>query len=358
MPRDRGAPPWEIPQSALSALGLGVAAAGYGLAVNARRWAYDLGLLARHRLPVPVICVGNLTVGGTGKTPAVIALCRRLIEWGHRPAVLSRGYRGQRRRREVLRVDPATADWRVCGDEPLLIARSLPDAPVFVGADRVAAGRAALAQAKPTVLVLDDGFQHRRLARDLDVVLLDGAEPFGNGHLLPRGPLREPLPALHRAGLVVLTRVNLATEAGIWATRLQNRLHAPVVQAIHRPVRLWDLADGVARDIAELRGKRAVAVSGLARNASFVGLLRSLGAVLEGEMGFADHQDYSPQVWRAIRRVVRESGAEVLLTTAKDAVKWTAGDIEGLRVWVLEIAFEVSVGAERFWRAVGQAVGR
>jgi tetraacyldisaccharide 4'-kinase len=272
--------------------------------------------------------------------------------------VVSRGHGGEKADDEVLGVQAAESDWMRVGDEPLLIARSLPDVPVFVGADRVEAARRALEEAKPDVIVLDDGFQHWRLARDLDIVLLDGEDPFGNGHLLPRGPLREPLAALQRAGVVVLTKVNLASEAGVWAQRLANRLHAPVVQAIHRPVRIWDLNQDQARELADLRGKRVVGVSGIARNETFQALLRSLGAQVEAALEFSDHQIYGTAQWETIRHVVRESAAEMLITTAKDAVKWTAEEIEGLPVWVLEIAFEVSVGAERFWNALRLALRR
>jgi tetraacyldisaccharide 4'-kinase len=354
----RPAVPWASAERRWFSAFLPVAEAGYGGAIALRRLAHGLGLVRRQRVGVPVICVGNLAVGGTGKTPAVIAVCHRLREWGQRPAVVSRGYRGDKRSDEILRVSPTDTDWRTVGDEPVLIARTLADVPVFVGADRVETARRAIEETQPTVIVLDDGFQHWRLARDLDVVLLDGMEPFGNGHLLPRGPLREPIHALRRAGVVVLTKVNLAQEAGVWAQRLENRLHAPVVQAIHRPTRVWDLAAGAARPLTDLRGRRVVAVSGLAKNETFIGLLRSLGALVEAGLGFDDHQTYGPGEWAEIRRVLRESAAEVLITTAKDAVKWSAADVEGLSVWVLEIAFEVSIGAERFWRVVRQAVER
>jgi tetraacyldisaccharide 4'-kinase len=351
-------PPWQSGGTRWARPLLPFAEWGYRSAIRTRRLAFQLRLRRSTRLPVPVLCVGNLTVGGTGKTPAVIAICRRLTEWGHRPAVVSRGHGGEKADDEVLGVQAAESDWMRVGDEPLLIARSLPDVPVFVGADRVEAARRALEEAKPDVIVLDDGFQHWRLARDLDIVLLDGEDPFGNGHLLPRGPLREPLAALQRAGVVVLTKVNLASEAGVWAQRLANRLHAPVVQAIHRPVRIWDLNQDQARELADLRGKRVVGVSGIARNETFQALLRSLGARVEAALEFSDHQIYGTAQWETIRHVVRESAAAVLVTTAKDAVKWTAEEIEGLPVWVLEIAFEVSVGAERFWNALRLALRR
>jgi tetraacyldisaccharide 4'-kinase len=193
--------------------------------------------------------------------------------------------------------------------------------------------------------------------RDLDIVLLDGTDPFGNGRLLPRGPLREPLIALRRAGLVVLTKANLGHETGIWQQRLGNRLEAPVVQAIHRPVRLVDLATSQARPAEELRGKRIVAVSGLARNETFPALLTTQGAVIEAALGFEDHQVYGIEQWTMLRDTFAESGAEVVVTTAKDAVKWTSGDIGDLPLWVLEIGFEVRGQEERFWSELKRCVG-
>lgn len=349
-------PPWEITQPLWKRPLLMLAEAGYALGLGAKRFPYKIGLQRGHRMSVPVICVGNITVGGTGKTPAVIAICRRLREWGHSPAVISRGYRGEKGDNEIIRVDPVESDWKRVGDEPLLIARSLPDVPVYVGVDRVAAAKRATEEAMPTVIVLDDGFQHWRLARKMDIVLLDGTNPFGNGKLLPRGPLREPLAALHRASLIALTKVNLAEEGGVWAQRLQARLRAPVVQAIHRPSGFFDLSIGQVRPLSDVRNTSVVAASGLARNETFTDLLRSIGAKIEGALDFSDHQEYGPVEWAEIRHIMSECNTKTLVTTAKDATKWSAEDIRGMHVWVLEIAFEVSIGAERFWNAVRQAV--
>jgi tetraacyldisaccharide 4'-kinase len=351
-------PPWERSLSGWERVSLPVAEVLYSAGVRLRRLAYDLKLRRRYRMPLPVVCVGNLTVGGTGKTPAVIAICQRLVEWGHRPAVVSRGYGSDREPGEIQVVSPDATDWRTVGDEPLLLARSLSGVPVVTGVDRVAAAQRALAcPERPTVLVLDDGFQHWRLVRDLDIVLLDGTDPFGNGRLLPRGPLREPLIALRRAGLVVLTKANLGHETGIWQQRLGNRLEAPVVQAIHRPVRLMDLATGQARPVEDLRRKRIVAVSGLARNETFPALLTTQGAIVEAALGFEDHQVYSHEQWTMMRDTFEESGAEAVVTTAKDAVKWTAAEIGDLPLWVLEIGFEIRGAEERFWSELKQRVG-
>jgi len=180
----------------------------YGGAVRARNRLFDSGFLEQQRIGCPVISVGNLTVGGTGKTPMVILLAGMLKDRGLRPAVLSRGY-GGKNRADVLVVSDGMrvlAGPDEAGDEPVLIARRLGDVPVLAGPKRVITGRHALEHFSVDAILLDDGFQHRYLHRDLDIVLLDSRQPLGNGFLLPRGPLREPPSALARAGVIAFTR--------------------------------------------------------------------------------------------------------------------------------------------------------
>ena len=245
---------------------------------------------------VPVISVGNLTVGGAGKTPVSLCIAQRLIARGRRPAVLSRGY--GRKLRTPLQV---SADSRVqdVGDEPLLLARR--GLVVFVGPSRaVLAGLAV--ERGADVLVLDDGLQHHALARDLDVLVADASNPFGNGHLLPVGPLREPLSALSRVqrGLLWLTRCDLPRDPRV------SRLPAwPTVESDYTP------AEG-------LRGKRVFLFAGIARPASFEATVRALGAEIAGSRWFQDHQLYTQSDLQALRR---EAGDAQLLTTEKDLVR-------------------------------------
>src|SRR5438876_5539483 len=185
--------------SSLCRLALSVASGPYGSAVHLRNWCYDRGWLPTHRPPVPVISVGNLTAGGTGKTPCVEYLARFLQARGLRPAVLSRGYRGNGRP----------------NDEALILEANLPDVPHLQGKDRVTRASQAVRVFGADVLILDDGFQHRRLRRDLDLVLIDAMNPWGHGRLLPRGLLREPISSLRRADAVIVTRLDQAQPAEI-----------------------------------------------------------------------------------------------------------------------------------------------
>ncbi|HET9481551.1 MAG TPA: tetraacyldisaccharide 4'-kinase, partial [Candidatus Polarisedimenticolia bacterium] len=223
----------------------------YAAAVRLRGALYDRGWIAAHRLGVPVISVGNLSAGGSGKSPMVALVAGHLARAGFRPAVISRGYGGRH-------AGPATvvssgsgplvgAD--VAGDEPVMLARMLPELPIVVAHRRRGGGALAIARLGARCLVLDDGFQHRSLARDLDLVLLDARQGFGNGRLLPAGPLREPPSALSRAGALILTRCDRAVPAAVEALAAAAVRHSPGSELFHarsKPVGLVDAASGVA----------------------------------------------------------------------------------------------------------------
>lgn len=283
-------------------------------AVVARRNArYDRGL-GVERAGIRVVSVGNLTVGGTGKTPAAAWMVKRLMQRGRTPAIVSRGYGGAAGAGPVV-VSPDSR-WEDVGDEPVLLAE-LTRAVVVVGSDRVAGARKA-AELGADVAVLDDGFQHRRLARDLDVVLLDAADPFGNGRLLPAGPLREPAAALARAGIVVLTRADAAgAPAGEAAVR-SLRLPAPVVRAIHAP------AGFVRPDGRETAAPaRAVAFAGIARPETFRESLVATGVEVVLFRAFPDHHPYRSAELLPLLERARRAGV-ALVTTRKDRVRLPA----------------------------------
>jgi tetraacyldisaccharide 4'-kinase len=291
-------------------------------AARSRNALYDAGLLRAVRLPCAVVSIGNLTVGGTGKTPVVSHLAAALREAGVRVGVVSRGYRGSAERRPALVADGRAVllDARAAGDEPLLIARDNPGLPVAVGADRAAAARLLLGAAPLEVLLLDDGFQHRRLARDLDLLLVDAGDPWGNGRILPRGPLREPLRAVARADAIVLTRSDGSVPA---AARAVLERHHPGVFVLHcalRP-RGFVRADGGAVAAASLRGFAAFAFSGIARPERFENDLAALGLRLAGTRRFPDHHRFAPGEPEAIAAAARACGAEVLVTTEKDLAR-------------------------------------
>jgi tetraacyldisaccharide 4'-kinase len=294
----------------------------YRGAVALRNALYDAGCLRARRLPCAVISIGNLTVGGTGKTPLTSFVAGLLRDAGYRVAVLSRGYRRRGGRAPLLVSDgrAVLADPASAGDEPYLIARDNPAVPVAVGADRVAAARLLLETAHPEVIVLDDAFQHRRLARDLDLLLVDGRDPWGNGNILPLGPLREPLSGVSRADALVVTRSQGRAPEGL--ERILER-HNPRAAVIHCRLEpsCFVRPDGESVAPGSLKGFAAFAVSGIARPERFEEELRGLGLRLAGSRRFRDHHRYRRADLRGVVDAARAAGAEVVVTTEKDLVR-------------------------------------
>lgn len=294
-----------------------------------RRWAYRRGYLGSYRPPVPVISVGNIAAGGTGKTPCVETVCRLLLEEGLRPAVLSRGYGGSVNRlgeggaavsdgRELL-LGPAEA-----GDEPVLLAQRLPGVPVWVGSDRRVTAREAVEQCGAQVLVLDDGFQHLRLARDLDIVTLDARHPFANGYCFPRGLLREPPRALGDADLVLLTRTRRANSRRAETVREAVHRHnpdVPVLPTAHAPLAVVDLAGGRVDPLSSLQGLKVLAFAGIGTPDAFFQELKDLGARVLEAVPFPDHHSYGRADLEQLERWAGLMNAQALVTTEKDGVR-------------------------------------
>ena len=258
--RERVTRAWQRGSGPAASRALGIAARGYRGLLGTREWLYARGVLRCRALGVPVVSVGNLTVGGTGKTPAVELAVRTLLELGRRPAVLSRGY--GRRGGGIQVVADGTSirlDADEGGDEPFLLARRLPGVPVVVGAHRYAAGRQAVERFGARAIVLDDGFQHRTLAKDLEIVMARARAPWGNGRLLPGGPLREPLGALGRAQLIVVTGARAPDDVAEVAAAA--RVHAPgvpILAARHVPTECWDAGNMRPLGPDALRGLKAI----------------------------------------------------------------------------------------------------
>lgn len=300
-----------------------------------------------------VISVGNITTGGTGKTPMAQWLARRLQERGARVAVAARGYGGSLSRAGAVVSDDRTIflDARQAGDEPLLHARALSGVPVVIGRDRVAAARRAVREFGANVVVLDDGFQYWSLARDLDIVLLDARRPLDNGHLLPRGRLREPPSALRRAQAIVLTRADRASEKQRGAARAQiaRWTSAPICEACHAPAALRDEATGRTIALDTLRGARVCALSALADNGAFAATLRELGACVALHVARRDHHSWrASELQRAARRALAINAAAVV-TTQKDAVKMEAAwphAASGAPLWSLAIELDITGGGD------------
>ena len=313
----------------------------YAAAMSLRRTAYQRGMLASHAAGVPVICVGNITTGGTGKTPTVAWVANLLSAHGRSPAVLTRGYRG---------VGGSS-------DEADLLAR-LTAAPVHAFADRVvSAGRAVAAGAD--VLVLDDGFQHRRLRRDLDIVLIDSTRPFGYGYCLPRGLLREPLSALADVEAIVITRRDRIKNDA--AAKLREQLHqlaprAAIAEAYHCPTAVTD-AKGTHLVAPEgLAGRRVLAFCGVGNPEAFFHTLRDLGARLINTLAFEDHVIYDSYVLDQVNSASYACSADWLITTEKDAVKIDPTRLR-LPLRVLAVQLDVLAGREQLISAILTAAG-
>ena len=302
----------------------------YGAIVRMRERLYAVGILASRRLPCPVISVGNLTVGGTGKTPMVIHLAELINASGYRPVIISRGYKGLAERNGAVVSDGRSllCGIRQAGDEPYLTATLLPSVPVVVGRDRYAAAMEAIRRFKTDVILLDDGFQHLRLERDLNLLLLDAENPFGNSYLLPRGTLREPVAALERADAVVFTRsepYDLENHVRLMKPTRQKPLFASAHHSVIRLVLRSGQPVGrlPQRHYAamELKGKRALVFSGLGRNDAFFTAVARTGIHLQETMEFDDHHGYSAKDLVRIVAAARRPGVECLVTTDKDFVK-------------------------------------
>ena len=309
-----------------------------GAAVALRNHLYDRELLRPTKLSCLVVSVGNLTVGGTGKTPTAILLAALLKEHGYRPAVLSRGYGGHAKASVNVVSDGnrVLLGWREAGDEPVMIAGALPGIPVLTGPKRSLTGKAAMERFGADILVLDDAFQHRSLFRDIDIVLMDAARPFGNGLLLPRGPLREPPHALSRASILLRTGDAHREEP------LREFPSLPSFRGIHRPRELVEAATGRVSPPTSLQGQKVLAFAGIASPEAFRRGLTALGAKVISFQAFPDHHPYGRSDIEALRRLAAESGAARSGTTEKDGVRLADFPDFRAEISLLRIGMEIT----------------
>jgi tetraacyldisaccharide 4'-kinase len=331
----------------------------YGAAVNIRSALYLSGIFKTQTVGVPVISVGNITTGGTGKTPLVGWIAGRLAERGHRVCVLTRGYRRANPSERVVVSDGEriVADIEQSGDEAMMLARSLVGkAAVVCDANRVAGARWAIENLNPDVLILDDGFQHVRIGRDLDIVTLDATNPWGNGRLLPAGILREPIDSLSRADCIIVTRSGEAIEAGL-QERIKQATDAPTVRSTTVSSRITPLGSPeVEADREALRQLPAVAAfCGIGNPNAFFQQLRAEGFDLRHTKVFRDHHKYSQTDIDRLTHRATDAGAHALITTAKDAVKLGSMRFT-LPCYVVEIEMQIQE-ADRLLALIDEAIG-
>ncbi len=294
----------------------------FRLGLGARRAAYERGWFKTRQLDRPVVSVGNLSVGGTGKTPLVVLIAELLSQRGWRPGILTRGY-GRRRGKQVVVLAPGSArslDPREVGDEPALLARALPEVPIVVCADRYLGGRLAEARFDVGVHLLDDGFQHWALARDADVVTLDSTQGLSEQALLPAGRLREPPSALGRADLIVLTRAELADPRPLEDQVRAINPHARIFHATTKLCGLVDVQTGRTYPPDAFKGESVGAFCGIGNHKAFFADLRKWGFSLMSEHSFGDHHVYTEASLVALDHSARKNGRAVLMTTEKDAM--------------------------------------
>ena len=338
----------------------------FQVAIKVRRFLYNVRILRDSTLGVQVIAVGNLTVGGTGKTPVVEKFARELRDQGRNVAILSRGYRSKPQpvhqwllNKILFREDTTPPrvvsdgkslllDSETAGDEPYMLASNLKDVVVLVDKDRVKSGRYAIEKFGCDTLLLDDGFQYWKLrGRRQDIVLIDRQQPFGNEWLLPRGTLREPPTHLARANMIFITKSTGESE------ELRRRIAqfnptASIIECVHHPLYLEDVFTGQRQELSFLKGLKVASLSGIAQPESFEQGLVQVGAELVYSKRFADHHRFTQQeVLNAINRSKKRQ-AETIITTQKDAVRFPKLDRRDLPIFFMRVEIKIVSGANDF----------
>lgn len=359
-------------KAAVVRFGLFLLSKGFHVIIKLRRFLYDLRLLRDYTIGVQVIAIGNLTVGGTGKTPVVEKFARELQDQGRTVAILSRGYRSKppplvKRLADkmLLREDRTPPrivsdgkslllDSETAGDEPYMLASNLKDVIVLVDKDRVKAGRYAIEKFGCDTLLLDDGFQYWKLAgRRRDIVLVDCQQPFGNEHLLPRGVLREPPSHLARASTIFITKCN-GSVSRLRARIAQLNPSAGVIECVHHPLYFEDVFTGERKGLEFIRGIKVAALSGIAQPESFEQSLVEQGAELVYSKRYADHHRFTQQeILNAVNRSKKRQ-AVAIITTQKDAVRFPKIDRRDLPIYFMRVEIKILAGAKDFQDCVRQ----
>lgn len=344
----------------------------YGTIMASRNFLYEKGIFRHHTLGCQVISIGNLTVGGTGKTPVVEVFARALQREGRKVAILSRGYKkvehglvkrildkitGRERRRPPRVVSDGTAlllDSAMSGDEPYMLASNLPDVTVLVDRDRVKSGRHAIDKLQCDTLVLDDGFQYRALKHRLEIMLVDSTNPFSNGYILPRGLLRESIRNIRRADFIFITKSTGRTSEKLIEQLRALNPRAEISECAHRPKYLQNVYTGERKDLSLLRQGKAALVSGIAAPDGFEKEIRKLGATIVYLKRFADHHRYRQQEIIDIINKARRNQATAIITTEKDAVRFPKIERQDVPIYFLRVEIELISGAEDFYACISR----
>ncbi len=342
---------WSLPLATLSI--------PYGVGSRLRPWLYKKGIFQNETLPGFVVSIGNLTAGGTGKTPAVAMLARWALRKGYRVAVLSRGYGGDYGDTVCEVSDGANihADPRETGDEAYLLANKLSDVPLILSRKRYNAGMYAHEKYGCDFFILDDGFQHLELKRDLDLVLIDASNPFGNGHLLPWGPLREPFSQLARADIFILTRTQRYKIGDDSRELFRDKFSStPIFYSDHMPSEIVFPSINEVYEPGFIKGKSVLAFAGIARPEVFQDTLIKLGADVVYFRGYKDHYPFRPDDIQSLIQMKEKIGAQYLLTTEKDWMRISSMEFMLPELAYLSIEFVLLSDHDRFFRMIKDGV--
>ncbi|MCJ7497767.1 MAG: tetraacyldisaccharide 4'-kinase [candidate division Zixibacteria bacterium] len=316
-----------------------------------RKLFYRSGLLKIKELKVKVISVGNITLGGSGKTPFVLYLARKLKDKRMNFAILTRGYkRRSKGTKELKRSESPDLKWEEVGDEPFLLSDHLPEDPIIIGKNRYNSGKIAQDKYKAEVLILDDGFQHWRLKRDLDIVMVDASSDLEKEKLFPEGRLREPLSSLKRANLFILTRVDQSPFRDKLKDVLKkNNLQAPVVESILGVTSIINWRDKTEISLNQLKGKKVIAFCGIGNPFSFEKTLKSLGVEILNAFFFLDHYIYSQNDFFSLEDERKKAGAGFLITTEKDSIRLPEIKSQNIPLLVVQVELKIISGEEKLW---------
>lgn len=315
----------------------------YGQVTRLRNRGYDQQESKSTDVGVPVVSVGNITMGGAGKTPLVVFIAQQVVASGKKPVVLLRGY---------MPGDRSSVE----SDEALMIQRKVPEAKVIVGADRVATAQSYLKEGQCDVFILDDAFQHRKIKRQLDIVAIDTLQLFGNECVIPRGILREPLTGLQRADLFVLTRSDLSARKTAAAVDRCDTLFPkqPLITSVHQAQNLVELGSKEKQDLSSVSGKTVIAFSGLGNPAGFQGTLKQLGVEVAEHIAYEDHYAYQAVDLHVIKEKAALHKTQTVLTTMKDAVKIEPylKEVPELHILYVDVEIEIVDGQEEFFNRI------